>query len=339
MKKVILIFVIMSTTFYAQNRTDYSPTFFGYVRSWHESNLATSQNEFLVKMARLGVKGKINDYAGYRVLVDFARLGSLSTTTGDINGSDYVTSVSAKFSDVLLDAEAYFKPAEGLSISLGQFKIPFSTDNLRSGASIDFINRPLMTSVAPGLRDVGFMATYKLSSIPVELRAGLFNGSGQNKKENDNTLNYSSRVVVSPIKDLKFAANYYGGKLSSADINIYDFGLDYSVDKFTFAGEYVQRTAETISAETISNAYFIYTYYDFAFSDLMISHILPAFRYEVFDPNTGLDDNEVSRITLGISLQFAKMDFARFRINYELYDYKDGRDNPNKIILEFLGRF
>lgn len=109
--------------------------------------------------------------------------------------------------------------------------------------------------------------------------------------------------------------------------------------QFTFSGEYARRTTEISASETISSAYFLFTYYDFEFDKSIISHAVPALRYELYDPNTSASDDEIGRITLGLSLQFAKWDFARIRLNYELYDYKDGRVNPDKIIFEFLGRF
>jgi len=340
MEKILILIILLTNSLSAQKKDENLPLFYGYVRSWFESDLSSGQNDFLIKMARLGVKGKVNDYAGYKVFVDFARLGSLKTTSSTLDGTDYLTSATANFSDVLLDAEVYIKPVDGVTVSLGQFKVPFSTDNLRSGSSIDFVNRPLLTRVAPGIRDVGVMAAYShKDGIPFDLNAGLFNGAGQNKKENDKTLNYSARLSVAPMRELKISANYYGGKSLGADLRIFDFGVDYQIAKFTFSGEYASRTSELSADEIISNAYFVFSYYDFEFDKSLITHIIPAFRYEVFDPNIDNPDDEIGRITLGFSMQFAKIDFARFRINYELYNYEDGRENPDKIIFEFLGRF
>jgi len=108
----------------------------------------------------------------------------LQTTTTTLDGVTVLTSANASFSDVLLDAEAFINPLKNLSISVGQFKVPFSTDNLRPGCEINFVNRPLLTNVAPIIRDIGLMGTYNFEEfIPLELKAGLFNGSGLNKPD------------------------------------------------------------------------------------------------------------------------------------------------------------
>jgi hypothetical protein len=340
MKKLLLVILFSGSFLFAQDKKDTSPIFFGYVRAWHQTDFSTNQGEFLAKMARLGVRGNVNEFASYRVLVDFVRLGKLSTSSTTINGTKVLTGASASFSDVLLDAEAIINPMKNLSFSLGQFKVPFSTDNLRSGADIDFVNRPLLTSVAPGLRDFGFMGTYSIKGeVPVEFKAGLFNGAGQNKSENDKTTNYSLRTAVQPIKGLGLSANYYGGKASGADLSIFDFGAEYKFGGLFLVGEYGQRTSTTPAKEIKANSYFIYTVYDFDFGDNMISHLMPALRYENYDPNSDTANNEISRFTAGLSLQFAKIKFAQFRVNYELFDYKDGSANPNKLIFEIQTRF
>ena len=340
MKKVFMVLVFITTIVAAQNKPDYSPKFSGYIRAWHETDFSTNQGDFLVKMARVAIKGNVNEYAGYRFQVDFTRLGKLSTTSTSLDGTKVLTGASATFSDVLLDAEAFVTPVKNLSFSVGQFKVPFGTDNLRGGADIDFINRPLLTNVAPGLRDVGFMGTYTMKDgIPMEFKAGLFNGAGQNKPENDKSTNYSFRATVTPFTGFALAANYYGGKSSGADLGIYDFGFDYKFGKVFLSGEFGQRNSKTSAKEINSNSYFVYANYQFDFSESFVSAIIPALRYENYDPNGDASNDEIGRITAGLAFQFAKIKFAQFRINYELFDYKDGRTNPDKLIFELQTRF
>ena len=340
MKKIFLILTLFVGLAWAQEKPAYSPTVFGYLKGWYQADYSTNQGNFLLKEVRLGVRGNVNEYAGYKLFVDFTRLGNIQSKTTTINGVTVVTSTTASFSDYLLDADAFIKPLKNLTIDMGQFKVPFGTDNLRSGADIDFVNRPLLTNVSPGLRDMGVMTTYSTNiSVPVELKAGVFNGSGQNKPENDKTANYAVRAVVQPVKDFGVSANYYGGKISGANVNIYDLGVDLKIGNIFFDGEYVQRSSELKSITTKSNSYFIYSVYDFDFGKSFVTHLMPAVRYERYDPNTTVGDNEVSRTTFGVALEFAKIKYAQFRINYELFDYKNGTTNPNKLIIELLTRF
>ncbi len=340
MKKIIVILFLLVTTIWAQDKKEFKPVLYGYVQSWYQTDLSTNKGDFLVRYARLGVKGKVNEFAGYKLFVDFTRLGKLKTKTADINGITVVTSEEATFSNYLLDADVYLSPVKNFKIDLGQFKVPFGTDNLRSAASIDFINRPLITNVSPGLRDIGVLTSFDMQDYaPVEIFAGLFNGAGQNKPENDRTTNFAARAVTNPVKGLGISANYYGGKFSGANVNMYNFGFDFQLSKLFIDGEFGGEGLDVNNSTVNSTSYFIYTYYDFTFEQIILSHIIPAVRYEHFDPNTSLSKDEINRTTLGFSLEFAKIKFAQFRVNYELFDYKDGSTNPNKITAAILTRF
>lgn len=346
MKKIVLIGLVLFSNIFAQEQTDNSAKIDnsikvnGYIKNWFEANTSTGDKDFLVRMARLGVKGNINAYAGYKVMVDFTRLGKLQTSTTTIEGKNVVSSASASFSDYLLDAEAFINPVKSLSLSLGQFKVPFSSDNLKSGADIDFINRPLTTNVAPGLRDIGFMVLYAPEiEIPVEIKGGVFNGAGQNKAENDKNLNYSLRGMVHPIRNLGLSANYYTGKSSGANLQMVNLGAEFNYDKVYFSGEYGQKLSKLSGKDVTSNALFVYSLYDFDFEGSMISHIIPAVRYEHYKPDNSTSKDELSKITTGLSFEFAKMTYAQFRVNYEFTNYKSSIGDIQKLIVELQIRY
>ncbi len=340
MRKILLFVIILISSSIAQEKPQNSLKVFGYFKNWYQADLLNDKQEFLIKNARLGIKGNVNEYAGFKVLVDFTRLGKFQSTSKIIDSTNVITSASASFSDYLLDAEATIAPSKSLAFTLGQFKVPFSTDNLRSGADIDFVNRPFTTAVAPALRDIGFMVSYKPEiKLPVEIKAGLFNGSGQNKAENDKTLNYSLRGMVHPFESLGLSANYYGGKSMGNDLHMFNFGAEYEISKFSINGEYGQKLNELSTQDVTSNAFFIGAIYDFAFDKSMISHIMPAIRYERYEPNKSLSNDEIEKITAGLSLQFAKISYAQLRANYELYDYKNGNENPDRFIIELQIRY
>jgi hypothetical protein len=340
MKKIALLLILMMNIAWAQDSVDVIPKFSGYSRSWYQSDFSTNQGQFLVKEARLTVLGNVNQYAGYKMQVDFTRLGSLTTTSTTINGQKVVTSASANFSDVLLDAIAIINPTKELSFSAGQFVVPISSENLTSGVDLNFINRGLITNITPDLRDIGFSAAYATKSvIPFELRGALLNGSGQNKTENDKTTNYVLRGVVQPLKGLGVSGNYYGGTLSGCKVKIIDFQADYKIGQVLFNGEFGERRSTLNSTETTSNTFFIYSVYDLAFGNSFISHIMPAVRYENYDPSSRISMDKLDKYTAGVAFEFAKIKYAQFRINYEKFNYQGGKTNPNKLIVELLTRF
>jgi len=340
MKKIALLLFVLTGMIIAQSNVNYSPVFSGYIRAWHQTNFATSQGQFLIKQARLGINGKVNEYASYKFLVDFTRIGKLSTSTTTIGTEKVVTGVSASFSDILLDAAATISPIENFGITAGQFKVPFSTDNLSADQNADFVNRPMSTNVSPSMRDIGVMLSYSMKgNLTGEFSGGVFNGSGSNKSENDKSNDYGFRAVVSPVKHVTLSGNYYLSKSQGNDLNYMNFGLIFKHNQLLIDGEYTHKTAKTILADIKGNAYFIYALYKIPVSSNLLKEFIPAVRYEVYDPDASIDNNEVNRITVGATFEFAKINFARFRVNYELFDYKDGRDNPNLLVLEIQTRF
>jgi hypothetical protein len=342
MKKLILLVASLFQVGFAQNNPDYAPKFSGYVRAWHQTDFATGQGQYLVRQARLGINGNVNDYAGYKILLDFTRLGSLKTTSGTTAaGERFLTGATSSFSDVMLDAAAVFKPIKSLEISAGQFKVPFSTDNLSSDQNAEFANRPLLTNVSPSIRDIGVSIGYKLDvPFETELIAGSFNGSGLNKSENDKSTDYAFRGILSPVKNLSVTGNYYGAKVQGYAVNFMNFGFAYKIGKLLVDGEYGGKISKTSGSDLNSNSYFVFATYSFPFPGNLIKEVIPAVRYEMYDPNSDVVDNEVGRITVGLSFEFAKLNFARFRVNYEKFDYKDGvTKNPDKLILELQTRF
>ena len=93
-------------------------------------------------------------------------------------------------SPVLLDGLVEFEPFKAAGLRFGQFKVPFSIENLVSSGDLDLINRSLVVdTLCPGRdngssgRDIGVVA-YGTYSV-LEYTAGLFNGSGINNVEVD----------------------------------------------------------------------------------------------------------------------------------------------------------
>lgn len=332
--------MLFSVLTFAQDKQDYTAKFSGYVRAWYQTDLATNQGSYSVKQVRLGIAGSVNEYAGYKTLVDFTRLGKLTSSTTTVNGVKVINSVSASFSDILLDAMAIFKPMQSLEITAGQFKVPFSTDNLKSDQNHEFASRPLLTSVSPNMRDIGFMMTYKIKgSVNAELSVGSFNGSGMNKTETDKTLDYALRALVSPIKDLAVFANYYGGKVTGVDQTFLGFGTSFKYNSLLLEGEYAGKTLSALTGDVNGNSYFGLVTYNIKTNGSFLNEIIPAFRYEIYDPNKDKDNNEIAKMTIGLTFNFAKITFAHFRINYEKFDNKDGTANPDKVILELQTKF
>jgi hypothetical protein len=334
-----VLIIITPSHLLSQEKVDYSPKYSGYIRAWHQTDFSTDMGQFLLKQVRFGAAGSVNEYASYKLLVDFTRLGRLSTTSAIVDSSRVLTNASATFSDILLDAAATLTPIKNLSVTAGQFKVPFSTDNLRADQTHDFANRPLHTSISLS-RDIGVTVSYKIKGpLDAELTAGAFNGSGFNKTENDRSADYVFRAEVSPVKNLSLSGNYYSGKSQGIDLSYSNFGFNYKMGDLFVDAEYTSKISETAIASISGNSYFTFATYTLELPGEFLRYIIPGVRYEMLDPGDVRDNDDVTRLTMGLTFGFAKFSFAHVRINYEKFDYKDGTVNPDKLIIELQTRF
>jgi|GEM_PF-842297 len=359
--KLVILFIINNIIVFAQEKNDYSPKFSGYVRAWHQTEFNSyrqDQGQFLIKQARIAITGAVNAYASYKFQVDFTRLGKLNTTTTTMQNQQVLTAASASFSDILLDAQAIITPIKDFDISAGQFKVPFGTDNLRADQNADFANRPLLTGVSPSIRDIGLMFSYKFSApFKAELHTGTFNGAGLNKIENNKTMDYVVRAVISPVSNLNLSGNYYIGKQSvhsdpNSEVQFYNFGADYKLSNLFLDAEYGNKKAnmditvdkthyytdKTFKSFT-GASFFAYATYRIPTGKEIIKDIIPAIRYEKYNPNTYFIEEEIEVVTMGLTFQFAKISYAHLRINYEIFNTFEKRLHPDKLILELQTRF
>ena len=90
-----------------------------------------------------------------------------------------------------------------LQVRAGQFKIPFSLDQLTSSMEVDFNYRSLAAAyLAPG-RDVGVMLFGRVFGEALRYQAGAFKRGGDNVRESERTdaqadRTYAARLVVRP---------------------------------------------------------------------------------------------------------------------------------------------
>ncbi|HEX2964108.1 MAG TPA: porin [Ignavibacteriales bacterium] len=327
-----------------EKKPDLMPKFSGDARTWLDEDLTKHQGNFMVKNVRLQVSGSATELVSYKFLFDLAALARTSTKNDTLGGKRFLTDAYTDLG-ILNDAYIAIKPVSGFSISLGQIKVPFSSDNLISVNSIPFSNRPLLTSkVGPDMYDIGFMASYSLPvSLPIDIDAAIFDGNGQNKSETDKTNNYAFRTVIKPVEGLNVSGNYAGGVMAGNKVHMFDLGAGYKNGGLTLSCEYAKRNTKLASYDYSSNTYFGYAVYDFPVSSELVKFISPAVRYEFLEPASHKAGDEFSRITAGLTFSFSKLTFAHCRLNYEKFiyknEYKAADKNSDRLVLEFQIRY
>lgn len=102
-------------------------------------------------------------------------------------------------SNGLRDAYFVFRPAPVFSLQAGQFKIPFSYEQLLSKRYIDFVERSaVVNSTMNPSRDIGVMAFGALAGERLQYQLAVMNGSGQNTSDDDGDKDLIGRLVVAP---------------------------------------------------------------------------------------------------------------------------------------------
>jgi phosphate-selective porin OprO/OprP len=280
----------------------------GYTQTRYQyhSNLPKNDKDdassFDIRRARLDFKGAITERFEYRLQVDFGG-----------------TSVK------LLDATAAYTLDPALKITLGQFKIPFSLENLASSPKLETINRSQVVEalVARGKdvignhngRDIGLQVSGALFDIGnlklVEYAAGVFNGAGINAADANKNKDYTARLVVHPVPGLDIGGAYYGGYATLNKIgrrrDRAGADLSFTLDPFTIRGEFIYGK-DSVTEKT--------GWYAQAGVFAIPKVLQVVVKYDSYDPNIEKQDNETDVATAGVNLFITKWTFIQ--ANYEL---------------------
>lgn len=133
---------------------------------------------FLVRRARLSLEGKLERYFDFKIEGDFA-----DTT-----------------STLLRDFYINVHRMDEFQLRFGQFKQPFSQEELRGDIYQDFVERSLVNNLAPS-RSPGLMASGVIDKGVFEYQIGAFNGKGLLANNNTNSPEGAVRVRLAPWKN------------------------------------------------------------------------------------------------------------------------------------------
>lgn len=289
-------------------------------------------NTFDIRRARLDIRGDLTERWDYRTQIEFG---------GDKG-------------PFLLDAIAGFKVGSYLKLSAGQQKIPFSMENLTSSPKLETINRSQVVEALVARskdvignqngRDIGIQAGGGLFSIGgrrlLDYAAGVFNGAGINRLDNNDRKDYVGRLVFHPVKGLDIGSSYYNGygkwNLNPTATNSVPtnqkrdrlgFEAAYSYENISLKGEYIYGQDGAIDKDGwyVQGGYFI-----------VPRKIQAVLKYDVFDPNKDKGKNNSAVYTFGANWYFNK--WAFLQVDYELKD-QQGAKNNNAVTAQLTLQF
>jgi len=278
-------------------------------------HLEKNVDGFRIRRARLSLKGEILKNIHYGLQVDAVK------------------------SPVLLDGEVEIRFNPQLRLRFGQFKVPFSSENLTSSSALDTINRSLtVEKLCPGRdikasgRDIGISLNGRFSWAEYSL--GIFNGSGINKADTNDRKDVAGRLVFYPVSSLVLGLAHYRGGYSSEqgdpilDKNRTGLEIGFVQERFSVKGEYIfARDDETKK----------YGWYAQGGYYLIPEKIQTILKYDFFDKNREVQGDQAEVMTLGLNWFFSKK--TKLQINYEYHQEEANEPSKNAILIQFQAGF
>lgn len=264
----------------------------GYMQFRYQNfEVAGKNSGFDIRRARLDLKALVTSNLTLRFQTDFAG--------------------SAR----ILDAYAEYKPASFFVLTMGQFKVPFSLENLASSNKLDFIDRSQAVEalVARGQdvignqngRDIGVQVGGTFLTIGnfnrLEYKIGVFNGTGINSSDLNGAKDFAGRLVAQPLKNLFIGGNYYYGwdvplgTTKSQERSRYGFDFSYEFDQFSLRSEYIHGTDKNINRAG---------WYAQAGVWIVPQKFQFLLKYDTYDPNKSVADNATTNYIVGVNYFF-----------------------------------
>jgi hypothetical protein len=310
------IAMLAATADAQESSVNYIPEVHGILRTRWELATETGNSRFQVRDARVSVGGNMASFASYYVMADFC--------------------ASGKFS--VLDAYAALKPTKELTFRIGQFKIPFGTDNLRAMEDYYFSNRPFLAKQATGRRSVGIMASYAVPSTRLVLSGGIFNSTTISDHTNWNNKYAGAVRAVLGLGDFSIAANVKTVSPDSVRVNLAGGSVTWTAGRWTAEGEYVFKHY-TGKAFKDAHGYDFFVNYDLPLQKCAFHTLSFQGRFDgLSDHSDGtrdsdglltLDEPGRKRLTLGSTLAWRRKKLStQLRLNYEKYFYDNKSAKP-----------
>jgi phosphate-selective porin OprO and OprP len=285
---------------------------------------AGKNNGFDLRRARLYLKGNITPKFAYHLQAEFADKPKI------------------------MDGFAEIKIADFFMITAGQFRIPFSLENLTATSKLDLIERSQAVEAMVGYgkdvtgnqygRDIGIMAggiIVKSNDRSIlEYRLGLFNGTGVNVADTANEAkDVVARLVISPIKRLSIGISGYNGwdKAIIPDVpgksqvrNRLGMDVSYVADRVSLKGEFI-RGKDGITDKQgwyLQAGYFI-----------IPQRLQVLAKYDTYDPSMSQTDNISTFYVIGANFNFNT--WSRLQAYYTFRQEEGPAVNNNVFAMQF----
>ena len=256
---------------------------------------------------------------------------------------------------------------QGLSIRGGQFKLPFGYAFTRSGGSMYFADRSMITGGEFGTYggyDIGAQATVEFAPVTVDLM--LSNGTGAFANA-DTTCNkqFTARLAVDPTEWLTIGGSYamvgevdhdeviiIGDDTTTVAVDAWSSnGMDFfaaanypvsPMRTLRFVGEYMIIGArDTADDATAGNGMSVMAGYDMDIDGEVLVNVMPAVRYDAVTPvdlTGNAEDMGESRIDFCVNLGLFS-NLNTLQVGMRNYGFQDDREGHTDIYANWRMNF
>lgn len=290
-------------------------------------------SSFRLRRSEISFKGDlIPKRFAYKVMIDPSRVlefqnktiavsgdaSKLETVTVSQPASNTVpTSSSTSAVSALQDVALTFL-SEYADVSIGQFKTPVSWEGFNSSGKLLFAERAEVARRYGDKRDLGIQATKTFSTFGYTV--GVFNGSGSNNLDANNSKDVALRLEAYPIKGLTLAGVGYmsvGDRKQPGTKDRYEADVRYQSGSLLLQGEYI-RARDVGKSEAVTNAHGVYG----AAAWMIDEHIQPCVRVSFLDPNLDKEKDDQMNYDIGLNY-YAQSHEVKFQANYGIISRPD----------------
>lgn len=287
---------------------------YSYEKQKNNDASYTELNTFHTRRARLDIKGSVNDHLQFRLQTDVSNTPKM------------------------IDAFVKYQFNKLFNVELGQFKTPFTLENQYSPLNQEGIDNAQVINTLAGFtdilgggrangRDIGIMfygdlLSSKDGSFPlVSYSLGIFNGSGINRKDDNDSKDVTGRVEFRPfIKELVLSASalsgsYKDGDNKNASNNRFALGGEYKDSHFSLRSEYVRADFQKKGEWNMADGFYVVAGYWFKFGE--DQKFRPVIRFDQFKQDNLISNNYM------LGIDWWPESHLRAQLNYTLIDRED----------------
>lgn len=307
----------------------------------HWTQLAGGNDSFNVNRLRVKLNAQPADAVKFYASIEAADSAVAGGAFGDKTPANaYLKDMGAD--SRVVDMYVTLSYLKWATILAGQMPTPISYELNTDEYALETINYSMMVGIAN--RDRGIGVVIPIQNTTAKVTTWALNGTGGingAQKDIDDRSNFGAMIDFKPVDQLSFKGWANFGQMATADgtlpssvagnqtkakIDAIGFGLDYKNSGFHFFGEYADAKLKVTDLVTSTRKLSAKTREWYVHGSYVIpeTNVQLVARYDKYDPNTSVANDDTKIVTTGINWDFEKD--VRLQI---MKEFVKGRANDN----------